>query len=122
MDELLSFAEWNASMNRMEGDATVREHLEAVAAKGRGPSAEKAKATLTPPAFPEALAYLWSWWLDLCAARPEGQHGLAPLTYTDLHAWASLTGAEPTPWEVSALLSIDRTYRQHVRTQPKAGS
>jgi hypothetical protein len=121
MDELLAFTEWNATLNRVEGGEPVRAILEA-AARMKGPSAEKAKASLTPPAFPEPLAYLWSWWLDLCAARPEGQHGLAALTYRDLHAWAALTGAEPTAWEVTVLLAIDRTYRTHVQTQPKAGS
>lgn len=111
MGELVAFAEWSATLNRREGDATVREHLEAVVARGRGESVEKARAQLTPPAFPDALAYLWAWWLDLCAARPEGQHGLAALTYRDLAAWAALTESEPTAWEVSVLLAIDSAYR-----------
>lgn len=109
--ELLAFMTWTAEMARMEGEgksrSTTRAILEAAALQGDA----KSKAKLVPPPFPEPLAYLWEWWMDLHAARPEGQQGIAPLTYGELHAWCQLTGSNPTPWEVSVLLHLDRTYR-----------
>lgn len=42
------------------------------------------------------------------------------ISYQDLAAWASMTGSEPTPWEVQALKAMDQAWR--VSYDQKQGS
>ena len=115
MCELVAFAEWHGQLQQRVDGASVREHLESVVLRAKGEAAEKAKAKLTPPAFPDALAYLWEWWLELSAARQPSQYGIAALSYVDLSAWSTLTGAKPTAWETATLLAMDRAWRVAVQ-------
>jgi hypothetical protein len=36
--------------------------------------------------------------------------GPNPIAWTDLAAWAALTGTDPSPFEVRTLLAIDRAW------------
>jgi hypothetical protein len=56
------------------------------------------------PAVPETLAHLWAWFCELDGGRT----GQAPLAWSDLKAWAELTGRSPRPWEVHILRRLDR--------------
>lgn len=49
-------------------------------------------------------------WLDELGWVLPGGMGASPLTATELHAWASLTGQRPQAWEVEALLAASRAY------------
>lgn len=60
------------------------------------------------PPFPDDLADLWGWALELDAVRGFGQAGPLPVTYSEMRAWAELTGRDPTPDEVVALVRVDR--------------
>lgn len=62
-----------------------------------------------PKPFPEALAYLWGWFLDLHSGRPYGM-GPAPMTWEGVLAWATLTGNYPAPWEVRAIRALDSAF------------
>lgn len=33
-----------------------------------------------------------------------------PLTYTEMDAWARLTGNDPTAWEITVIKKLDREY------------
>lgn len=39
-----------------------------------------------------------------------GQWGPEALSWVDLHAWASLTGRNPTHWELRVLSRLDAAY------------
>jgi hypothetical protein len=110
---------WTAELARPfgVGGETTRAHLEAVATRMKGAAAEDARAKLTPPPMPPELAYLWEWWIELHAARPESAHGIAPFTYGELAAWSRLTGVEPTAWETATLLTLDRVYRTTIQAE-----
>jgi hypothetical protein len=58
--------------------------------------------------MPVALRYIYEWWGELHQARRMGAHGLDPITYQDVDAWARLTDRMPEPHEVHALMRLDR--------------
>jgi hypothetical protein len=85
----------------------VRSHLEAALSRGTKTQRERAATELsgkTP--FPHELAYLYGWARELHRARPRHRGMPAPITYTDMDAWARLTGRTPEPDEVDALLWV----------------
>jgi hypothetical protein len=59
---------------------------------------------------PQLLDYLWAWFFELCAARSSNGWSANPISYTEIAAWAMLTRAHPTPWEVSVLRLMDSAY------------
>ena len=44
----------------------------------------------------------------------QGAAGLVSVTYTEIHAWAELTGANLAPWEAQLLKRLSRTYASAV--------
>ncbi|KKL24374.1 hypothetical protein LCGC14_2415940, partial [marine sediment metagenome] len=62
---------------RAEDGSTMREHWEVAAAQGSAKAAE----SLTAPPFPEDLAYMWDWTLELHGRSGVNMAGLNPLSY-----------------------------------------
>lgn len=62
--------------------------------------------------LPECLFYLWQWFIELSNGRQYGEFGPMPLSYTEIQAWAALTGNTPTAWEVETLKRIDVAFLQ----------
>lgn len=58
--------------------------------------------------MPESLRYLWVWWSELAGVRRMGAHGLDPIGFVDIDAWARLTGRRPQPHEVQGILRVDK--------------
>lgn len=81
-----------------------------VAARRANPPPEAIEA-LDVPAFPDCVAYLWRWTIELVGRSGSGMAGAAPLSHEEIRAWAGLTGQHPTPREVGALMKLDRTMR-----------
>lgn len=90
-----------------EGKFTVRQALESTAKRG----AQSAVEALRGPEMPEALEYLWDWFLELDRTRTAGMNGPDPLTYPVIESWARLTQRAPTPADVSLLLDMDAVMR-----------
>lgn len=82
-----------------------RVHLEKVA--DRMPAARKA---LEGPPLPEAGAYVWTWFLELNAARAPGFAGITPLSFLDMQAWAQATGRSVRRLELQWLKELDRIW------------
>lgn len=80
-----------------------------------------AAAELAGPEFPEACAYVWTWFCEL-HARPSSTSTLAsaggvattvataPISYAEIIAWAQLTRRRPQAWEVELLREIDMVW------------
>ena len=66
-------------------------------------------AALNGPAIPEAGAYLWVWFLELHCSRGGG-FGPSALTYSEILAWAALTGSDPVPWEIQIIKALDGAW------------
>lgn len=61
---------------------------------------------INPIEFPEALAHLWQWFLQLNSARQPGM-GASPITYPDMQAFFSLYGIAPQGFELDAIRLLD---------------
>jgi hypothetical protein len=70
-----------------------------------------APSQLAGPPYPDALLYLDEWSCDLYGRSGVGMGGFAPLSYTTIRDWAALTGNNPTPLEVTALMQLDAIRR-----------
>ncbi len=66
--------------------------------------------------MPEAPAYLLDWLQELgwCAA---GAMGAAPISATEIAAWASGTGRRLQGWEFAALQTASRHYVTHLHDE-----
>jgi hypothetical protein len=98
--------------------ATRRQHLlGAWRNSGRRPDA------LDTPAPPDALAYLFDWFLDLAVARSAGMSEPAPIAWAELQAWAQLHGRVLRPWQAQLLRTLDRLWIDTWRAgRPKAAA
>ena len=63
---------------------------------------------LEGPELPLCVRHLWDWWQELHLARGSSGFGPVPLSWSDIDAWARLTGARPSPPELRAIMALDR--------------
>jgi hypothetical protein len=95
-------ARMNAPIPGSKDSTPYRDHLK-VAAR----SSARAREELQGPELPDSIAYLWGWASELHGRSGVGQFGFHPLTYTTIADWARLTGRDPRPHEVEALMGVD---------------
>jgi hypothetical protein len=89
----------------MADGASKRQHLERVEARtGRRPP------ELDTPPIPAWALHIVDWWGELNAARGGNGMGPNPIGWSDLAAWAALTGTAPSPFEVRTILAIDHAW------------
>lgn len=83
------------------GDSKITnaEHLEAIAEQ-TGDYSE-----LEGPEFPEIVAHVWEWFLELHSARGEGG-----ISYSEIKAWCELNGRIVTPFEIGLIKQIDVVF------------
>jgi hypothetical protein len=82
---------------------TVRAHLSKLAERGNA----RAIALLEVPEPPEDLLYLVRYADELARGRRVGMNGPESIGWTDMHAWAVMTGRQLEPEEVHAVMLID---------------
>lgn len=105
---LVRYAAWDARLSQCGKDGVpARAHLGAAAKRGN-PFAIK---ELEGPPFPDALRYIWEWFVEIRRGLGTDLNGLAPLTWLGLDAWARRTGREPEPHEVDVLFTLDSVTR-----------
>lgn len=87
---------------RQSDGATLRQHLQMVAARGG-----EVDPRLHPPPLPYEVRWLWDMFAQLSFARRTGGFGVSPLAIADIEAWCRLNGVRLTPWEFDTLLAVD---------------
>lgn len=60
--------------------------------------------------MPLELAYLWGWFQELHAQRGSNGWGPNPINYTDMAAWAGLSGVTIRAPELQCLVILDRLW------------
>lgn len=94
----------------------MRKHLQAVQAQTGVMPVE----LVTPP-VPAVLTYLLEHFAELTAARSNGFGAPQPISWSDMAAWARLTGLRLWPWEAQALRALDLVWLSTwSEVQPKA--
>lgn len=101
----MDYAAWDARLSTPtdKGGASQRVHLENAAERGNA----NAIALLTPPPFPDALAYLWEQFVRLNTMRDVGMNGPKRFTPTLIRDAALLFDWDLQPHEVEALTALD---------------
>jgi hypothetical protein len=113
---LIEYARLEAECSKPGPDGVPqRDTWEAAAARGN----VQAQRKLDSAELPDCLAYLWGWFLELYGRSGAGMAGLLPLSYTEVDAWARLTGNDPNPLEVEALMLLDAVMRTDKRPDPE---
>ena len=60
--------------------------------------------------IPEDGLYLWFFFQELCGGRGNNGFGPTALSWSDMEAWARLTSAPLSPYEVLTLRSMDAAF------------
>jgi hypothetical protein len=69
---------------------------------------------LEGPGFPLELSYVWAWFIELDEARGVSFAGASPISFTEMQAWAALTGRVLLPNEVRLIRRLDRARTQNI--------
>ena len=114
---MLDFATNEFELAKPQPDkASLRDHL-TVAEKAQRRPIERLHRSC-----PELLEYLWSWFLELSAARSGNGAGPNPISYAEIAAWGHLTGLRPTSFEVKILRALDIKFLTVMRTKDDDGN
>jgi hypothetical protein len=97
---LVAHVAYHARLNIVDGEqGSIRDHL---AAASNNPIANVDPRIFEGPPLPAGLRYLAGWFGELAGTRASG-FGVGPITYSEIEAWARLTGRAPDPIEVRAI-------------------
>jgi len=66
---------------------------------------------LDGPEMPTELSYLWGWFQELGAQRSSNGWGPNPISYSEIRAWAALSGTLIHASEVRVIVALDAIYR-----------
>lgn len=91
----------------MDGEKSLRDHLEQLEATTGHTPAELINATELPP----ELAHVWGWFIELSNSRPGGFGGIEPLTFPVIESWIRVTGNQPSANDVTLIRKVDDLYR-----------
>lgn len=74
------------------------------------------------PPFPAALAYLWRAYLRLRRRCGSGFSGPQPVGWTEIYAFAQLSGIVLAPWEIDLIEAVDDLYLRRGTAPKKPGA
>lgn len=79
-----------------------------------GKPVDKVDEQLTPPEVALGAEYLINIFFELSSGRGQTMSGPAALQYSELAAYANLTGEPLEPWEVKLIKVMDNAYLSEV--------
>lgn len=88
-----------------EDGSRLRDHAQSIL-KATGQMPEEYQS-LKPP---EAVIHCWHWFIELNRTRASNGFGQNPISYTEIVSWSQLTGVDPEPLEVQAIMALDAAY------------
>jgi hypothetical protein len=63
---------------------------------------------------------VWAYYVELHQSRDENGWGAQGLKMREIEAWARLRRVSLDPWELDAILAVDRAFRAAAAAQAKA--
>ncbi|MDX3973300.1 hypothetical protein [Shinella sp.] len=70
--------------------------------------------------MPPEAEHIWSWFIELDKARQVGMQA-NPIAFSDIQAFAALSGVAMLPWEVRALRSLDHAILTATKSKSPRG-
>lgn len=71
---------------------------------------------------PQTGEYIFEWFWELNSSRQSGFGGPLPLSYTEIAAWAAITGTIATRDEISIIRRLDSAYIAAVAAEQAANA
>jgi hypothetical protein len=68
--------------------------------------------------LPPALSHIWVWFCDLSRSWTSYGHGLNPISFSEIDAWARVMQTNPTPWEIGLIRRIDAAVLKKLMETP----
>ncbi len=68
------------------------------------------EAKLSLPDFPEEYTFAWQSFFDLNSCRSSNGFGANAISYSEIDAYARLTGKVLLPYEISGIVTIDNCF------------
>lgn len=96
----------------------LRDHLEA-AWRQKGYAPDAMPAALRVPDIPAALAHVWEWFCELHGSRSGNGGGPNPIAFTEIEAWARVTGRLIQPRDVQAIMALDSAFFTELAEQDR---
>jgi len=106
-EPLLEFARAEFELEKIVSGATAREHLRQAEKTRQKKDPEYREPQLHPAPLPPEAIYLWVWFVELERTRGNSGFGPTGITYTEILAWATLTGRTPLGEEIQIIKRID---------------
>jgi hypothetical protein len=76
-------------------------------------------AALRLPDIPAALSHIWEWFCELSGARSGNGGGPNPIAYTEIEAWARVTGRLIAPRDVHGIMALDSAFFAQLAEQDR---
>jgi hypothetical protein len=70
----------------------------------------KYEVVIPEPIFPEALRYLWNWFLQIHQGIQGNGTTYPVVTWEAVYCWAKLTRQEPAPRDVQMIIALGNTW------------
>ena len=108
----MAFAEYEFARTKPTADgATEGDHV-ASALRQQAMMGKRKQTAASPaaPELPEALVYLWNSFIALLNGCASDGFGGVRVTWTDMQAWAAMTGNAPAAWEVDVLMRLANMF------------
>jgi len=116
VDAFAAFAAHQFELNVKQDDGcTLREHMMAY----ERAAGEVHDFMEDAPILPRGLIPLWVDFIDLHGSRGAGMAGPARITFGDILAWQTVTGAALDSWELSAIRKADDAFIAHCAKDAK---
>ena len=64
--------------------------------------------------------HVWDWWWHLNSRRAPGFENLAPISYSEIQCWLSLTKKLVAPEEIDWLVTMDNAWLMAISEERKA--
>lgn len=62
------------------------------------------------PELPLGGRHVWQWFIELHNVRGGNGFGPMPIGYREIRDWAEMSGVHVEPWELRAIVAIDRAF------------
>lgn len=109
-----------AQAARGQGDMLA--HAEQYAAQtGLDPDEALTLFGLEAPEIPEGFEPVWAWFWELASGRGHTGFAWLPLSWTEMDAWARMSGIDMQPWLAGMFRAMDRAWLAEAARQQKKG-
>ena len=104
---MIQFARAKFNLDRRQPDgSTLRDHAQSIYRQTK----RWPEDIPQEPVFPDALLYLWEWFVAISNGRGSSGFGANAITWSDLAAWSQLMRIELDRWEVTMLRRLDIVF------------